>query len=143
MSRVSQERPPVPSIPAAAEPPPLMDVDAALTIRERLSEVYLDAARGYAEDWSDKAIGKTLDVPRDWVRQVRRKVYGEASAGDSEDVRDVLREARDLSARAALLLDDAQKATSPISDLLSGMKGVRASLDKMAVRLSSIEAAVK
>lgn len=110
------------------EPPRELGVDDALIIAEKLTEVYAGRDKGYGDGWSDKLVAEHLSVPRDWVRQVREKRFG--PAGDSEEVRAVLAEARAVSGDAARLL----KATAEKVDLVENnrvqMRRMLAEADK-------------
>lgn len=130
-----------PPLPAAAAPAPL-DIDAALLIRDKIGEVYLDAQRGYAEGWTDKKVAEALTVPRDWVRQVRCKVYGATSAGGAEDFGPVLAEARAALAAARDLTAQGLKVQQEMAVFERARTEVLAQVNRLERRLADIEKAV-
>lgn len=125
-----------------AEAPPSMDIDAAFLIRDKLGEVYLDAQRGYGEGWTDKRVAESLTVPRDWVRQVRCKVYGAASAGGAEDFAPVLAEARAVLAAARDLTEQGLKVEQEAALFQRSRADVMAQVSRLERRLADIEKAV-
>ena len=125
-----------------AEAPPAMDIDAAFLIRDKLGEVYLDAQRGYGEGWTDKRVAEHLTVPRDWVRQVRCKVYGAGSAGGAEDFAPVLAEARAALAAAKDLTEQGLKVQQEMAVFDRARGEVLAQVGRLERRLADIEKAV-
>ena len=142
--------PQMPAAPAARATPPLsaaeapapLDIDAALLIRDKIGEVYLDAQRGYAEGWTDKKVADALTVPRDWVRQVRCKVYGANSAGGAEDFGPVLAEARAALAAAKDLTAQGLKVQQEMAVFERARTDVLAQIGRLERRLGDIEKAV-
>ncbi|MDQ0349756.1 hypothetical protein [Ancylobacter vacuolatus] len=131
------------AVPAGkAEAPPAMDIDAAFLIRDKLGEVYLDAQRGYGEGWTDKRVAESLTVPRDWVRQVRCKVYGAGSAGGAEDFAPVLAEARAALAAAKDLTEQGLKVQQEMAVFDRARGEVLAQVGRLERRLADIEKAV-
>lgn len=134
--------PPVKAAPAGkAEAPPSMDIDAAFLIRDKLGEVYLDAQRGFGEGWTDKRVAEHLTVPRDWVRQVRCKVYGASSAGGAEDFGPVLAEARAALAAAKELTEQGLKVSREMAAFERARGEVLAQVCRLERRLADIEKA--
>lgn len=132
---------PVPET-AKAEAPPVLDVTAALIIQRKLADVYLDGARGYDGGWTDKRLAETLGVPRAHVREVRRLVYGQDAAGDGEDVREVLGEARALLDAAKALHLAAVKVESGHAELQRLLIDHKNRHDRLERRIAEIEKAV-
>lgn len=131
-----------PAVAGKAEAPPSMDIDAAFLIRDKLGEVYLDAQRGYGEGWTDKKVAESLTVPRDWVRQVRCKVYGASSAGGAEDFAPVLNEARAVLAAAKDLTEQGLKVQQEVAVFERARGEVLAQVGRLERRLADIEKAV-
>ncbi|PYF05006.1 hypothetical protein BJ122_102232 [Rhodopseudomonas faecalis] len=121
--------PTVQPAPVKAEPPRELGVDDALIIAEKLTEVYAGRDKGYGDGWSDKLVAESLNVPRDWVRQIREKRFGPAA--DSEDVRAALGEARAVANDAATML----KAVSGSLDRLDVIKTQCAAMAAEAAEL--------
>lgn len=71
-----------------ADQPRSMTREDRRIIFEKLNDVYLDEARGYAPGNSDKSVAESLGCPRAWVAQIRDENFG--AARDNEDVRDLL-----------------------------------------------------
>lgn len=119
--------------PAVGAPAPReLGVMDALTIREKLSELYLDKDRGYDRGFTDKKIAEDLNVPRDWVRQVREHVYGRGSAGNG-DIAETLAEARALLAQmeSSIAGVDAVAAEAKrLSDAVAPLRGAVARIER-------------
>ncbi|UYO50306.1 hypothetical protein KQX64_06950 [Rhodopseudomonas palustris] len=115
----------------AAPEPRALGIDEALVIAEKLGEVYVGKDKGYSDGWSDKRLAEDLNVPRDWVRQIREKRFG--PAGDSEEARALLAEARVASADAALMV----RAVAEKLDRLGAIKGQIATLANEAQTISA------
>lgn len=108
--------------PVRADPPPVLDVDAALLIADRLDDIY-DPKTGYPVGKGDNTIADELGVPRDWVTQVRRKKFGNGPEPDElKRLRDELKNLEAAHAQAASIIKTAQARQKEVDDALGKLR---------------------
>lgn len=117
---------------AAVSPSPI-GVDDALTISQELNEVYGGKTVGYSSGWSDARVAEKLNVPRAWVTDIRKKVFGADSLGDNDEIRKIEADARAALGEAGALLKRYEAEVSHI----------RAKIDKIEKTLVEINNAVR
>lgn len=140
----------------AAAAPPVMGIDDALVIAEKLGEVYAGRDKGYSDGWTDKRVAEELGVPRDWVRQIREKRFG--PSGASEEIRAAVDEARAGQRAAAELLEAVTKERRTLAALNKQVaeqierfeaqwaareRAIAATIDRIERRIIDIEKAVR
>lgn len=126
----------------AALAPRELGVMDALTIREKLSELYLDKERGYDRGFTDKKIAEDLNVPRDWVRQVREHVYGKGSAGNG-DIAETLAEARALLVQMESSIAGVDAVVAEAKRLTDAIAPLRGAVARIERDLRHIEQSLK
>lgn len=112
-----------------------LGVDEAILISEKLRDVYAGAKVGYSDGWTDARVASDLSVPRDWVVQVRRKQFG-GGLGDSDEIREILRESKDL-------LSEVKSHDSAIQALISELRALFTKADKIEKTIICIEQAMR
>jgi hypothetical protein len=105
-------RPAQTEAPAAREP----TREDRRRITETLDEHY-EPEKGYRGDWSDQKIGKKLDVPHAWVRELRVLLYGDAAGNEATD--EARHKLAELEGRCAALDTLIEQAMTGVSEVRS------------------------
>lgn len=127
---------------SAAPSPRELGVMDALTIREKLMDVYLDKERGYDQGFTDAKVADALNVPRDWVKQVREHVYGKGSAGNG-DIAEVLAEARNVLAEVNSTVAGVDRMAADLKKISDAIAPLRSAASRIERDLRHVEQSLK
>ena len=125
----------------APEQPRQMTLEDSFLIMGKLKEYYIDADKGYDGDWTDSKIAKDLGCPRDWVKQVREKVYGEGSAGNDE-IEAALAEARAIVDSAKSAFKEIKQIQARLTELVSTVARAEPTITKIERTMETVRRAV-
>lgn len=107
----SDAKPMVTTPVGAAAPPRPASIDDKRKIRDALDARYDEAKGAYRENWSDKALAASLDVPHAWVRDLREAMGLGEDRNETSALaqREVALARQDLDAAKTLHLEQGRK----------------------------------
>ena len=120
----------VPRSAPVVEPAPTMTQmsrDDGRIIFAKLNDVYVNERVGYSKGWSDDRVSLDLNVPREWVKEVRERFMG----------------GEHLSAEVLAELTEAREAARAINALVPEFKRLLAFADRIEKTITEIEKVMK
>lgn len=125
--------PPAPIVNIRPEAPREPTVEQRRIIFSSINDHYLDAKRGYADDWTDQKIATDLGVPRAWVTTMRDENFGPAR--DNEAIQAALVEYERLRTDVSALQGN-------LIATATAMERIEKRLRELEPRVASIKKAV-
>jgi hypothetical protein len=113
--------------PVKADAPREMSREERRIIFEKLNEVYVSEAIGYAPGYTDAKVSTELGVPRAWVKGLRDEMFG--PEGTNEEIRATVSDAQTL-------LNDIKVVANTVQE---PMKALLAKAEHIEKRLAQIQ----
>lgn len=117
-----------------------MTLEHRRRINREIGDNWDDTKSHYLGDASDQKIASGLNVPRQWVEQVRVENYGES--GGNEEIDNLKLVLDNQITQWSAQLADAQRAVENAMNKLGGMERMVADLKALRQRLERVETAV-
>ena len=128
---------PIASKPVVAPAPKLPPAFTEALRRSIMAEVeahWAETGEGYAGDWTDRDVARDLDVPVEYVKSVRAKVFG--ACGENQKIAKLREKAAAATSRAAEMEQILTRALDEFCEFKSYVNELQTELKEVSEKVS-------